>query len=324
MTARIVCLYFFILSLSRSVILKKMYKLNIITAAIFCSLIHNISGLFDPLTLTFESGFDFIKDNTYCQLTECCNKQNIPGDIQGLEEQLSKNLFGQHIVLKQLIPALEGHFSDKSISKKPLVISFHGTTGTGKTFVGNHIANSLYAKGLKSRSVHKYFGRSNFTIENNATFYIEKIDREIRASIRVCPRSLFIFDEVDGTLPGIFDFLKPLLDYNSYIDGLDITKAIFIFMSNSPGTNISDTLGNLLKDGMLRKDTKLGHFENVIETAVYSMEGGLMKSSLVQGHVIDHFIPFLPLEKFHVLQCVKQEFKHWDYKPEKETIQYVL
>jgi len=35
----------------------------------------------------------------------------------------------------------------------------------------------------------------------------------------------------------------------------------------------------------------------------------LKKSSLIDSHVIDFYIPFLPLEKDHVIQCIEAELK---------------
>lgn len=38
--------------------------------------------------------------------------------------------------------------------KKPLVLSLHGPTGTGKNFVSQLIADNVYKKGYHSRFVH--------------------------------------------------------------------------------------------------------------------------------------------------------------------------
>lgn len=40
------------------------------------------------------------------------------------------------------------------------------------------------------------------------------------------------------------------------------------------------------------------------------LTGGLKKSHLIDSHIIDHYIPFLPLEKKHVMQCIEAELKH--------------
>lgn len=38
--------------------------------------------------------------------------------------------------------------------------------------------------------------------------------------------------------------------------------------------------------------------------------GGLKKSSLIDSQIIDHYVPFLPLEKVHVEQCIEAEMKN--------------
>lgn len=38
--------------------------------------------------------------------------------------------------------------------------------------------------------------------------------------------------------------------------------------------------------------------------------GGLKKSHLIDSHIIDHYIPFLPLEKTHVMQCIEAELNY--------------
>lgn len=80
----------------------------------------------------------------------------------GLSRNLSASLFGQHIVLDRLIPILRAHYRTGDHSGKPLVLSFHGTAGTGKNFVSDRVADHLYRSGAGSRYVHKYLGRVDF------------------------------------------------------------------------------------------------------------------------------------------------------------------
>ncbi|XP_037809416.1 torsin-like protein [Lucilia sericata] len=304
-------------------------KLFLLTTIL--TLLHHVDGLFDPVSIGIAAGvglgafkFDFLKDQTYCRMAECCNERSIPADIMGLKDELSNTLFGQHIVQKQLIPALEAHFNGKRNSRKPLVISFHGTPGTGKNFVADQIAKKLYEKGLESKFVHKYMGRSDFPVAQDAKLYTERINREVREGLKACPRSLFIFDEVDKMPAGVFESLTSLVDYNAFVDGQDTTQAIFIFLSNTAGVYISDKLGQLIRSGILREDTKLGHFEQILEKAAYNLEGGLKKTSLIEAHVIDHFIPFLPLEKSHVYKCIEQEYKRWNAIPKEGAIENII
>jgi torsin-1 len=91
-------------------------------------------------------------------------------DFPALQDELNKNLFGQHIVLEILPPILSMHLSDDN-PKKPLVISFHGPTGTGKNHVVNMITNRLYKKGMDSKFVHKFYGRLKFPEANLSKEY---------------------------------------------------------------------------------------------------------------------------------------------------------
>ena len=44
--------------------------------------------------------------------------------------------------------------------------------------------------------------------------------------------------------------------------------------------------------------------------------GGLKHSSLINKHLVDFFIPFLPLEYSHVVQCVLAEMKAQGLQPD--------
>lgn len=258
----------------------------------------------------------------YCKFAECCDERSVPGDIEKLKQSLSRTLFGQHIVQQYVVSALTAHL--QSTSRKPLVMSFHGTPGTGKSFVADQIAQALYLEGPKSKYVHKYLGRADFAHPGRLHEYKERINREVRESIKECPRSLFIFDEVDKMPTGVFDTLTSFIDYAANMGDADYAKAIFIFLSNTAGIEISDHLVRLMKSGKRREDTKLFDFEKMLELSAYNMEGGLKKTNMIEAHVIDHYVPFLALEKTHIIQCVEAEFARYAYNPKKNDIQLVV
>lgn len=135
-----------------------------------------------------------LKDQTWCRVTECCNDHHIPADVDGkylavnqkrldeyplnnnystsgLKSNLTNTLFGQHIVQNHLIPALQSHYSNLGASSKALVLSFHGTPGTGKNFVADRIAEYLYRSGARSAYVKKYLGRLHFPEASRAEEY---------------------------------------------------------------------------------------------------------------------------------------------------------
>jgi len=46
--------------------------------------------------------------------------------------------------------------------RKPLVMSFHGWTGSGKNFVSKFVSESLFVKGLASDFVHLFVSTLHF------------------------------------------------------------------------------------------------------------------------------------------------------------------
>ena len=75
---------------------------------------------------------------------------------------------------------------------------------------------------------------------------------------------------------------------------------------------------------MWRDSTKLHHFESVVEMAAYNLGGGLKDGKAIESAVIDHYVPFLPLEKVHVEQCVHAEFIRNGKHPTANEVQEVM
>ncbi|KAL7744652.1 hypothetical protein ACLKA6_017158 [Drosophila palustris] len=298
----------------------------IVIISIYC---HTPVNCIEPLSVGLAigvgaAGLGYFKSQTICRFYECCDERSIPSNIPQLSRSLSKTLFGQHMVQQHVVAALVAHLQSNSPSRKPLVMSFHGTPGTGKSFVADQIAQALYKEGIQSKFVHRYLGRADFSHPARVHEYKERINREVRDSIAACPYSLFIFDEVDKMPMGVFDMLTSLVDYAGNEKSADYTKAIFIFLSNTAGVRISDHLAELMKKGKRREDTRLSDFEEMLKVSAYNMEGGLKMTNLIEAHVIDHYIPFLALEKAHIVQCVEAEFHRWNVFPTQSQINTVV
>ncbi|XP_058465250.1 torsin-like protein isoform X4 [Malaya genurostris] len=288
-----------------------MFIKNILKYILAIALLGCSHALIDPLSATIVTvvgigwfKFDFLKENTYCKFSECCLAPYIKNDIEDLRWQMEHRLFGQHIVQTTLVNALGGHYRNIKNSRKPLVMSFDGTTGTGKNFVSDFVIMSLYEKGSQSKYVHKF--TADFWITNPS--YEATLVTTIKEAVRSCPNSLFVFDETQKMPKGAFDSIVTLLDHHSSYKGYDFSKAVFIFLSNSAGVEIARKLKSIIDSGRWRDETKLEDFERIAELGAYNMLGGLQESGLIASHVIDHFIPFLPLEPRHVEQCIIQEF----------------
>lgn len=140
---------------------------------------------------------------------------------------------------------------------------------------------------------------------------------------------MFVFDEVDKMPEGLLDVLVPFLDYNTWDKSWrDQTahkqKAIYIFLSNTGSTRIVQRLLNLWEEGRQRHTTKLQDFENLVSIGAFNEKGGLHHSDTIDTNVIDHYVPFLPLEEVHVKKCLIAAFLERNFKPTDEMIEEVL
>ncbi|XP_045923119.1 torsin-1A-like [Micropterus dolomieu] len=235
--------------------------------------------------------------------TETCDPKWTAINAAGLQADLESNLFGQHIASRIVLKAVSGFMSNDN-PKKPLVLSLHGWTGTGKTYVSKLIAENIYKKGMDSSFVHIFISSYHFPHKSEIKTYKSQLQQRIKDSVTNCARSIFIFDEMDKMHPGLIDSIKPFLEYHNNLDGVSFRKAIFIFLSNGGGELIKQTAFDFWKAQRGREEIELKDLETSISESAFK-NGGLWNSDLIYKNLVDFFVPFLPLEKRHVIQCIK-------------------
>ena len=72
-------------------------------------------------------------------------------------------------------------------------------------------------------------------------FYLQlELQDWIRGNVSECKQSLFIFDEIDKMEEGIIEAIKPFIDADETVQGVDFRKSIFIFLSNTGGQLIAN------------------------------------------------------------------------------------
>ncbi|XP_053328805.1 torsin-1B [Spea bombifrons] len=255
----------------------------------------------------------------YCgRLVECC-RDGQPLNATALEADLRDKLFGQHLAHKTISRALTGFMGNPS-PKKPLVLSLHGWTGTGKNFVSKIIAENVHKLGMKSKFVHLFVTTAHFPHDNQIRLYKDQLHSWIKGNVTNCPRSLFIFDEMDKMHPELLDAIKPFLDYYESLDGVSYRKAVFLFLSNAGGDLITRQTLDFWKAGKSREDLQLKDFENVLSIGMFNnINSGFWHSSLIDKNLIDFFVPFLPLELKHVKMCVLAEMKERGFVPDEDV-----
>jgi hypothetical protein len=51
---------------------------------------------------------------------------------------------------------------------------------------------------------------------------------------------------------------------------------------------------------------------------MFALPGGFHRSEAIESNLIDHYIPFLPMEEFHVRKCIVAEFHRRGEKAPRE------
>ncbi|XP_018414042.1 PREDICTED: torsin-1A [Nanorana parkeri] len=244
-------------------------------------------------------------------------------NVTALQVDFEENIFGQHLAKRVILKAVPGFLENRN-PKKPLALSFHGWTGTGKNYVSQILARHVYPEGLKSKHVHQFVATLHFPHADLIDVYKDQLQLWIRGNVSACERSIFIFDEVDKMQRGLIDAIKPFLDYYEHIGGVSYRRAIFIFLSNAGGEYISELALHFWKTGREREDIKLSDVEHHLALYAFnSNDGGLWHSSLIAKNLIDFFVPFLPMEFEHVKMCVRAEVRQRGFLEDEDLISTV-
>ncbi|XP_057337618.1 torsin-1A-like [Microplitis mediator] len=288
-----------------------------------------VEFLVDPFTgalIATGAGLYFGDNKVKCSDYECCNDHYIDYDLTRLDDALEKNLYGQHIAYDVVVSALRAHVKSGH-SPKALTMSFHGTPGTGKNFVTQNIVKNFYKEGAKSKYFYFFSGRLSFLLQNMVAMYQDSIIN----SLVECPQSIFVFDEVDMMSPGILNVLVPFMEYSTvqiFHRGkrvnVETNKAIFIFLSNTGIQEIVETLHHLWQSGKKREEMSLSDFEELVSNGAFNEKGSFYKSDTITTSLIDHYVPFLPLESEHVEKCIEAAFRERGRSPSAQQIQDVM
>ncbi|CAH2316339.1 torsin-1A-like isoform X1 [Pelobates cultripes] len=227
-----------------------------------------------------------------------------------LHNDLNEKLFGQHLAHNMVLRSLNV-FMKNANPRKPLVMSFHGWTGTGKNYLTSIVVKNIFKLGMASESVHFIVPSLHFPHDSQISLYKDQLKSWIQGNVSRCERSIFIFDEADKLHPGLLRVMQPFLDFNDHIDGVSYRRAIFIFISNAGGELINRKMVEIWKDKKKREELVYSDFEHVLSSELFnSNESGFWQSELIAKDLINIYVPFLPLEFIHVKNCVLAELKH--------------
>ncbi|XP_067825994.1 torsin-1A-like [Heptranchias perlo] len=296
-------------------------------AVLFLLLSAPLSAAMEPISMgiavgvaTALTGLLSTFPTLYCKFQECCEAQWVELNFAGLKVDLENKLFGQHIAKQVVLKAVKGFLTNPN-PKKPLTLSLHGWTGTGKNLISKIIAENIYRNGLESNYVHQFVATLHFPHPEYLSHYKELLQKWIRGNVTLCARSMFIFDEMDKMQPGLIDAIKPYLDYYDNINGVVYRKAMFLFLSNAGGEGITEITLDFWHKGSKRQDLQLKDLESKVSIGVFNnKKSGFWHTSLIDKNLIDYFVPFLPLEYKHVKMCVREELKARGYEEDEHIV----
>ncbi|KAL1786509.1 prosalusin isoform X1 [Sigmodon hispidus] len=188
-------------------------------------------------------------------------------DLPGLECDLAQHLAGQHLAKALVVKSLKAFVQDPAPSK-PLALSLHGWTGTGKSYVSSLLAQYLFQGGLRSPHVHHFSPTIHFPHPSHTEQYKKELKSWVQGNLTVCGRSLFLFDEMDKMPPGLMEVLQPFLGPSWVVYGTNYRKAIFIFISNTGGEQINQVALEAWRSRRDREEISLQELEPAVSRAV--------------------------------------------------------
>ncbi|XP_005947706.1 prosalusin [Haplochromis burtoni] len=242
----------------------------------------------------------------YCTISDSCDCDFKP-NIRDLEWDLYKNVYGQHLA-QDIVSEEVGRFLHNKSPSQPLVLSFHGSSGTGKTLVSSMLGNHLYGSAMSSPYVHQFVPTLHFPLPHRVKQYREELKDWVQGNLTECARSVFIFDEMEKMPPGLIDVLEPFLGPSHVVFRTNYRKAIYLFISTAGEEVINKVALENRQAGREREEIKLDNLQEAIAQAVYNNNtSGLFKSNIIQQKLITRFVPFLPLSRYHVERCVHSQ-----------------
>ncbi|XP_063199186.1 torsin-3A isoform X2 [Chroicocephalus ridibundus] len=198
----------------------------------------------------------------YCSFGKCCKTGDcrVVNNITGLEADLQGQLHGQHLAKEVVVQAVRG-FLQSPRPEKPLVLSFHGWSGTGKNFVARMVASHLYRDGMKSECVRLFISLFHFPHHKYVDSYKAQLKKQISETLQLCKQSLFIFDEAEKLHFSLLDAIKPFMAHYDNEGQVDSRRSIFLFLSNLGGNTINEVALDFWRAGRAREEISMEFLE---------------------------------------------------------------
>lgn len=226
---------------------------------------------------------------------------------ESMTTALSSVVFGQELAIHIVTLSLQTHLERlKANIHHPLLLSFHGSSGVGKTFISSQISHLLPA----NTRVVKY--HPSIHLKAGKTANVHEISAWINEQTSFCRWTIIVVDDAQDVSDEMQAAFKKVLN-NMQASWL-YRKTIVIFVSNMYSNEINDVVFNKVKQKG-PSTFYVSDFDPVFERGPSSWLMELHREGLLHA-----FVPFLPLDKNTVLKCIEQELKQYNKIPFQEIV----
>ncbi|XP_071489255.1 uncharacterized protein [Diadema antillarum] len=243
-----------------------------------------------------------------------------------LETVLHSQLYGQPIVVN-VLPKLLSRFLAKDAKDQSTVIMFHGQPGVGKTFVVDMMGKTLFPKSAGEQCMLKFLPslleiRDHLVTAYDYSVALEDFIDQGRVLYRSCPVVLYVVEDLGyDSAANLFEALAFTLKSVRKRQASQEQKMAFVLITNIGGNAIVNYVMEQFHKDRKREDIGLQELTPILESghSVFpksapkdlptGVEEDTTKLESVYTQllaVVDSHIPFLPLERQHVLLCIQQ------------------
>jgi len=108
--------------------------------------------------------------------------------------------------------------------------------------------------------------------------------------------------------PDLINVISAYVDTHNTVGGIDFRRNVFIFLSNTGEQEIFDMTLKLTRDNKNRDMFNLIAFQDVVQKSALNTKGkGLYGTKIIKNELIDIYIPFMPLERSHLVDCISTQ-----------------
>lgn len=237
-----------------------------------------------------------------------CSSENSKSiDIETLASKLSSNLIGQHLASNLVVSHMK--IFSESVENNVLVLLLIGMTGSGKTHTTNLISQMFPIQS-------NIYNIPELTTQPQA---ISDIPRLISQS---CGYSLVVVDDVNQDDKMIINSLEKLIVSLSNDSNSKSKGTLVVVSTKTSGENINKFLLELSKDNLSKRDKVTT--EDIMNNLKEEDTNIPLHQTLMDYNIPVTIIPFLPLTRDHVRECISNHLKLSNAQMNPKEINFML